>query len=371
MLQSWDADGHVEEWEGTFSDRYLDPAFRDRRPQVIDPRGDGFLYWRIPGRSEPFKFGGSPTSQGNKPSIEQARLAQWRGSVESAECRSAEDRVPLLDAEHIALQVNYPTMLLYWPVAPDPALNQAITRAYNNWMADVSGQAPDRLKWVAVIDYHDPDEAAREIRRCKRMGAIGVMVAGWVEDASIASPRFEPIWATAAATQLAVAVHPCVASTSFGDQQFHFSVLSGFKHVVNSGILDRYPNLRVGFLETSCQWVDFMVWRAQEELDTILERRAVGIKTGERLPQMKPGEYIRAGRVYFGFEVEDPMLSHVVQRWGPDVWLYASDIPHAHRILDATGQLLERKELSDEAKRKLLVDNTACFYGLPLPAMSA
>ena len=85
MLQSWDSDGHVEEWEGTFSDRYFAPGFRDRRPEVIDPKGDGSFSWKIAGRPAPFKFGGSPTSMGNKPSLEQARLAEWRGSVESAE----------------------------------------------------------------------------------------------------------------------------------------------------------------------------------------------------------------------------------------------------------------------------------------------
>lgn len=367
MLRSWDSDGHVEEWEGTFSDQYLDSAFRDRRPTVIDPKGDGFLYWDIAGRSQPFKFGGSPVSKGDKPSVEQARLAEWRGSVASAECRSAADRVPLLDAEHIDMQVNYPTMLLHWPVAPDPALNGAIARAYNNWMADVSSQAPDRLKWVAVIDYHDPQAAAAEIRRCKDIGALGVMVAGWVGDASIAHDKFEPIWGAAAETDLAVAVHPCTASTSFGDQLFHFSVLSGFKHVVNSGLLDRYPKLRVGFLETSCRWVEFMLWRAEEELDTVLERRAVGINTGQHVPEMRPDEYIRAGRIYFGFEVEDDMLSYLVDRWGPEPWLYASDIPHAHRVLDATQHMLERTDLSEEAKRSLLVDNTARFYGMPIP----
>lgn len=368
MLESWDADGHVEEWEGTFSDQYLAPAFRDRRPIVVDPKSDGFFYWHIDGRAQPFKFGGSPTSMDNRPSMEQARLSEWRGSMESAECRSATDRVPLLDAEHIAIQVNYPTMLLTWPIAPDPELNRAITRAYNNWMAEVSGQAPDRLKWVAVIDYHDPQEAAREIRRGKDLGAVGVMVSGWIGERSIGDPAFEPIWEAAAETALSVAVHPCVASTSFGDQQFHFSVLSGFKHVVNSGLLDRYPQLRVGFLETSCQWVPFMVWRAEEELNTILERRAVGINTGQRVPEMRPEEYIQAGRVYFGFEVEDDMLPYVVQRWGPDPWLYASDIPHAHRILDSTGHLLARTDVGEDAKRKLLVDNTARFYGLERPS---
>ena len=35
-INAYDGDGHVEEWEETFSDKYLEPEFRDRRPVVVD-----------------------------------------------------------------------------------------------------------------------------------------------------------------------------------------------------------------------------------------------------------------------------------------------------------------------------------------------
>ena len=35
-INAFDGDGHVEEWEETWSDRYLDPEFRDRRPVVVE-----------------------------------------------------------------------------------------------------------------------------------------------------------------------------------------------------------------------------------------------------------------------------------------------------------------------------------------------
>lgn len=367
MLQSWDADGHIEEWEGTFSDRYFEQAYRDRRPVVVDPKGDGFYFWKIDGRPDLFKRGGSPTSKADVPSTEQRRLAQWRGTVESAEFRSAAARTATMDQEHIQVQVNYPTMLLQWPVSFDPALNGAITRSYNNWMADISSQDAARMKWVSALDFFDAEAAAKEVERTKKLGAIGIMLFGVIGEKPITDPSFEPIWAAAAQMGMAVAIHPGRASSNLGAQQFHFSVLSGFQHVVTSGVLDRYSNLRVGFLETSCQWVDFMVWRAEEELDFVVERRAAGIETGRTVPLMKPDEYIRSGRLYFGFEVEDHILPYMVDRWGADVWLYASDIPHGHRILDATSHFLARKDLTEDVKRQLLIDNTARFYDLPLP----
>ena len=367
MIWSWDADGHVEEWEGTFADPYFDTASKDKRPVVIDPKGDGMLMWQIAGRAEPFKFGGSPVSMNNKPSLEQDRLAEWRGTMETAELRAAKPRLELMDNEHTTMAVNYPTMLLKWPVSPDPALSQAITRSYNNWIGDVSNQAPDRLKWVSVVDFFDPKWAAQEIRRTKDMGSLGVMLSGVVGDKYIDDPTFEPIWEAIAETGMVAAVHPMVASETYGADVFHFSVLNGFKRIILSGLLDRYPNLKVGFLETSCTWVDFMAWRTMEEIDQIVERHKVGINVGRNVPKMTPEEYIKSGRIYVGFEVEDEALPYMVERWGLDCWLYASDIPHAHRILDAGNHFMGREDLADDAKRKLLVDNTAAFYGLPVP----
>jgi hypothetical protein len=46
-----DADAHVEEHDRTFSDAYLDPAFRAARPQVVG--SDGFAYWPSTPHSRP------------------------------------------------------------------------------------------------------------------------------------------------------------------------------------------------------------------------------------------------------------------------------------------------------------------------------
>src|SRR2546425_6739363 len=116
MIRSWDSDGHVEEGEATFSDAYLEPAFRDRRPQVVDPDGDGMFRWNIPGRSSPFKFGGSPVSMSDKPSIEQDRLREWRGSIDSAALRGPEATGALLGLGNIDLSVEHPPLFPQWAV---------------------------------------------------------------------------------------------------------------------------------------------------------------------------------------------------------------------------------------------------------------
>tara|TARA_A100001037_G_scaffold56602_1_gene48871 strand:+ start:23044 stop:24192 length:1149 start_codon:yes stop_codon:yes gene_type:complete len=380
MLQAWDADGHVDEWEGTFSDEYLEPKFREQRPVVVDADPEGtYFTWNIPGRGL-WRVGSSPSSKGGVNSQENIRLAEWRGSLESGEFRSAAARSELLDQENTKLQVNYPTLFLYHPTTLDISLNQALTRSYNNWISDISNQEPERYKWVTVIDAHEPEEAAREIFRTKEMGSVGIMVHGMYGSRTIDDDFFSPIWSAAQETQLPLAVHPgrgslevYTVNTNYAAAQFHMSVLLGFRHIMASGVLDRYPGVNVGFLETGCSWVDFAV----EQVDLIVHdtkfRAELGATRAEHdallakgLPKLTPEEYIKSGRVYIGFEVDETMLPYVIERWGENCWVYASDIPHGHRIVNAPQQLESRCDITQAVKKKLLIDNTANFYNLPI-----
>ena len=379
-INAFDGDGHVEEWEETFSDRYLEPAFRDRRPVVVETGEYEHDYmWEIDGQR--MRIGGSPSSRDGVVSTEYVKMAKWRGPHESGEFHSAGDRLAVMDAEDTWLSVNYPTLFLQWPVAGDPALNQALTRAYNNWVADISSQSPDRLKWVTVIDAHDPKEAAREMVRTREMGSVGVMVLGDYGDKSLDHPDLAPIWQTANDIGMPVNVHPgtgalaaAAAFPSVAADQFLMSVVRGFKTVCSSGLLDRYPNVRVSFLETGCTWVDFATEVMDFVLDNVRDRirldalRAEHAAIIERgLPEMTPIEYIRAGRIFIGFEVDDDLLPYMVDKYGTDCWVYASDIPHAHRKPDSARYVLDRPDLPDAVKQRILWEGTARLYGFDSP----
>ena len=61
-INALDGDGHVEEWEATFSDEYLEPEFRDRRPVVVETGEFEHDYiWEIGDKR--VRVGGSPSSK--------------------------------------------------------------------------------------------------------------------------------------------------------------------------------------------------------------------------------------------------------------------------------------------------------------------
>jgi predicted TIM-barrel fold metal-dependent hydrolase len=378
-----DADGHVEEWEATFSDKYLEPAFRDRRPQIVDWDAGDFdvdFAWLIEGKK--VRLGGSPSSRDGVLCTEYERMRPWRGPHESAEFHSAAARLAVMDEEDTWLSVNFPTLMLLWPLAKDPLLNQALTRSYNNWIADVSSESPDRLKWIAMIDPSDPAEAAREVERCKEMGSVGICAFGNYEGMGLDHPDFHPIWKTAEDTGMTVNVHPGLAALSamkdypaVADDQFLTSVVRGFKTVMTSGLLDKYPKVTVSFQETGCTWVDFAVEDLSFMLDNIQDRIKMNALRVEHkailergLPEMTPLEYIKAGRVFLGFEVDDELLPYMVKKYGVECWTYASDIPHTHRKPYSARMLLARPDLAEDDKRRMLFEGTSNLYGLPVPA---
>ena len=77
-----------------------------------------------------------------------------------------------------------------------------------------------------------------------------------------------------------------------------------------------------------------------------------------------PKEYVERGQVYFGFEVDEKLLPFAIEEFGDQCWVYGSDIPHGDRLYGAVDVFLKRNDISEESKRKLLVDNTARFYAL-------
>ena len=379
-IKALDGDGHVEEWEGTWSDEYLEPAFRDRRPTVVETGEFEHDYiWEIDGKR--IRVGGSPSSKDGVVSTEYELMAKWRGPHESGEFHSAEDRLAVMEVENTWLSVNYPTLLLNWPIAADPALNAALTRAYNNWVADVSGQSPDRLKWVTVIDPRDPAEAVREMERTKPMGSVGIMVFGDYSAKGLDHPDFEQVWAAAQDLDMPVNVHPGIGARdamrewrNIAGDQFLMSVVRGFKTVCGSGVLDRYPGVKVSFLETGCTWVDFAVAVMDFTLDNIKDRMEIGTIRSEHkpiiergLPKATPLEYIKDGRIFIGFEVDDDLLPYMVNKYGTDCWVYASDIPHAHRVPDSPKFIMGRDDLTAEQKSRILWKGTSELYGLPVP----
>ena len=369
-----DADGHVEESEATFSDEYMDPAFRLQRPQVVAV--ERMVYWMIEEQLYPRRVGRGAHNLGTPASYKGEKTPHARkksDTVGSMEIRGVTERIEAMDKEGISLQVLYPTLFLAYPLAANPALVTAMSSAYNRFLGDQVG-AHERLKWAAVVNLDDAAGAVEQVREAHGLGAVAVMVLGTIGDRMLDDPAFLPFYEALVERDMTLAIHvgwACPALSGLfthiypsSVNAFLMPVLLGFSAMIHSGLLDRFPTMRVGFLEAGCQWVHFMMDRMDHRF--VHSGNFLADILVDTVPKAKlaPMEYMRQGNLYLSAEVEDALLPQVVELVGEGQVVYGSDMPHGDREVLSSDYLKQREDLSEAVKTKILQDNGARLYNL-------
>jgi predicted TIM-barrel fold metal-dependent hydrolase len=372
-----DADGHVEENPVTFSDKYFDPAFRAQRPQVVPGTEEGLAYWMIDEQLFPRRVGrgchnlGTPVSYQGKPVRHAQRKPDTVGSMELTNLR---ERLNIMDEEGIWLQVLYSTLFLAYPLSCNPAYVTAMCDAYNRWLGDVlAGQ--ERLKWVGVVNLDNITESARQVKEAKELGAVGMMILGTAGDRLLDDPSLLPFYEAISESDLPLAVHVGWSCPSINNLYTHIypsgvipftmPVLMGLVSMMSGGIFDRFPNLRVVYLEAGCLWVHFILDRLHHRFQHSAKNLANVVSRTVPIQKLAPMEYVKKGNLYFSAEVEDGLLPQVLELVGDGQIMFGSDMPHGDRERFAARMLQERTDISDAAKTKILESNPVRFYGLP------
>jgi uncharacterized protein len=372
-----DADGHVEENPVTFSDKYFDPAFRSQRPQVVPGSEEGLAYWMIDEQLFPRRVGrgchnlGTPVSYQGKPVRHAQRKPDTVGSMELTNLR---ERLEIMDEEGISLQVLYPTLFLAYPLSCNPAYVTAMCDAYNRWLGDVlSGQT--RLKWVGVVNLDDIPASVRQVNEAKKLGAVGMMILGTAGDRLLDDASLLAFYEAVAESDLPLAVHVGWSCPSINNLYSHIypsgvipftmPVLMGLVSMMSGGIFDRFPNLRVVYLEAGCLWVHFILERLHHRFQHSGKNLVNVVSRTAPVQKLAPMDYVKKGNLYFSAEIEDALLPQVLELVGDGQILFGSDMPHGDRERFAARMLQERTDISEIAKSKILESNPMRFYGLP------
>lgn len=347
-----DADGHVIERDADLFE-YLEPPYAGNESLL------GFPFF--------------PTLDGYQRGAIIGRLG-----IHKEYTITAKVWIDFLDGVGIESTVLYPTAGLAFGIIQDPTWAVALARAYNNWFHDRFHRVSPRLRAVALIPTQDVPEAVKELRRAvTELGAVGAVLAANSGDLGVrhglGHPSFWPIYEEAERLDVPLAVHGA-PSFNLGINFFtRFALTHALEHplaqmiqltdMVMEGVFERFARLRVAYLEAGAGWVPYMM----DRLDRSYEVWA-GAKYREfsEWLKKKPSEYIRSGQIYFSCEGGETSLASAVERIGHRTLLFASDFPHETNIQRArheVEELLERRDLSDEAKQGIFRDNVTRFYG--------
>jgi uncharacterized protein len=364
-----DADGHVLEpvdlWE-----RYMDPQYRDRAPRLFVDR-DGKERLQV----EDQVIGG-PKGLGLIGAIG-ARQGVVSDNIRYSEGRKGgfdpHERIKDMDLDGIDAAFLYPSLGLFSGAAKDPGLAAAMCRAYNRWLADYCAPYPDRLFGVAMLPMQSIDLAIEEMRYARKELGMrgGFLRPNPYHGRMLHHADYDPFWAKAQELDFSIGLHEGGSGSSgmatVGVDRFEGR---GARHIIShtmemmlaclsviwAGVCDRFPGVRIGFLEAGGGWIAGWL----DRMDRHFEDQGFN-DSGLRL---KPSEYFKR-QCWISFEPVEASLSVLADYIGPEKILWATDYPHPDGFFPGAPDLIaKRPDLSEETKRKVLAEGAIQFYKL-------
>jgi len=279
-------------------------------------------------------------------------------------------RLEEMDAEGIQKDVAFPQTIQRYFTLPDLEVREWIYRAYNEYVAELAQQAPDRFFPVGIATFWDGEKAARSVEAIKGLGLKSYMIPilpGAFEDGTqitYACDRMRPFWEAAEDADMPVCFHIGESLKMDGPGALGTLALANFGpfrrsfgELMFGGIFDRHPRLRIVFAEAQINWVPGMLQDAEMFQDTFNR-----LLTPQ--PQTRAGDYWRR-HCYTTFTFDNiglEMLDYV----GADRVLWASDYPHNESSFGCTGQTVKAvmDRVSAQEARMILGGSAAKVFKL-------
>ncbi|WP_340613394.1 amidohydrolase family protein [Xenorhabdus thailandensis] len=364
-----DADSHIEENEEVF--KHIDKKYEHRKPLIIDIK-DAIKHrptrnkvWLIDGEIRPKLMGRNPSCYASPSTSDYAKSKPVSVSVQSL--MDSNEYIECMKTIGLDVVVLYPTLMLH-PLTRDPGFENALVQAYNSFMGERCGQRPESLKWAAVLPMRDTNAAVLEIRRAKLLGASACMLLSSVGDIPLHDRRFDLVYETLCLENMPMSIHVGWPHDSLNDSltsipaslilHFEAGMLHGLFSVLAGGILDRFPKLKVAFVEAGAVWLPTFIDRVEKWRKT---------PTAEIwLAEKGPLDYLRDNHVFFTVEGDEPRLEEFVDLVGEDRILGSADFPHVHyeggKLSQTFMSLATHPNFTAQTKAKFLGKNASDFY---------
>ncbi len=307
------------------------------------------------------------------------------GNRSGLENPGPEEWIRFLDETGISWSVLYPTFGL--AVGRFVSIDWAIAacKAYNNWLHEKFINKNSRLKGMALIPIQDVEAAVAELRRAvAELGMAGGMLPSNGEGIKdhLGAKLYWPIYEEAEKLGCSLAVH--VGSLHHlgmdGFSTYYpvhalghpFGIAIQAAGMLAHGIFEKFPKLRVAFLEGGSTWVPFFLDRLDRSYHPgHLQVDSHGQPVGGPNDGEKASDHLKRqiheGRLFVGFDVDDDGLGFAVKKAGREAFIFGSDFPHevfdAQKCRREIDELLKREDLNHHDKEAVLGGNARRFYG--------
>ncbi len=287
----------------------------------------------------------------------------------------APSQVVAMDNEGLDVAVMFRTSPLHCDDSFEAEYANDLCRAWNDWIAAFCGERPERMKASGLLTLHDVDMAVDEARRAvTELGVVGLSVCPEpVNGRRIHDRYYDPLWAEIDRLKVPLCFHPPanpkqqqVAREFYGHPNSSVIAMAlrnpielqlAVSAFCGGGVLEKFPTLKVAFLEGNCAWLPWLLYRLDERAELH------GALTDVPLSR-KPSEYF-LDQCYISVDVDEYLVTDVVGRLGDDNIVISTDYPHidAH-YPHAVEEFMETPGLSNSSLKKILWDNCARLYGV-------
>jgi predicted TIM-barrel fold metal-dependent hydrolase len=380
-----DVDAHITEPYDLWTSR-APAAYKDRVPR-FEPRGDKGGTWIVDGDVE--LGGANPASVVARDGTKSRGPEFFAWSIEDVHVASYDmkARIEILDRFGIHAQIIYPNLAGFgnqnFLKVEDHDLRRACATIYNDAMLEIQQDSGERILPMALMPWWNIEHSTAEVERAADMGLRGIVMCSDPDSIGLpdlAEEAWRPFWEVCADKRMPVNFHIGASETSFnmfgraswpsmgmrrrlalGSASLFMENSRVISNMLYSGVLARYPELKIVSVESGIGWIPFML----EALD--YEWHETG-SHGEYPLDMPPSEYFRR-QVYGCFWFEKTAPKTLVETIGEDNLLFETDFPHPTCLYPNVKEYIAEisSDWSETTRRKILQDNAAKLYRIDLP----
>ncbi|MBQ4860694.1 amidohydrolase [Pseudoalteromonas sp. MMG013] len=249
-------------------------------------------------------------------------------------------QIKSMDDVGVSVAMLFPTFAGYIvnhkDVSEDSSL--AYAHAYNQWIENFCSTSPERLMPVGLISRHSPSTLSTQVKDIALKGWRAITIRPEpILGKTLGDPEYADFWAACEKYNITVTFHggTHLQGNTVGTDRFNtrFSLHAcshpmeaqmAFVTLLESGVLERHPQLKFAFLEAGCSWVAHWLWR----LDNICYNEFPSL-TQDNIT-MLPSEYFKR-QFWVGIEIGEP-ISDTLKAIGHEKMIFGSDFPHPDHL---------------------------------------
>ena len=249
--------------------------------------------------------------------------------------RDAHERLKDMDTDGVQASVTYCEVSAFRYLYMLKNGSREATRAFNRTLTEWASPAPDRLLINYQIPIHDIDAAVDEVRKAADEGCKSLQLPVYPVEVGLPDywdGRYDPLWAAIQETGLPICLHiglntqlDSLAQRDPTPQKgimvpmVALSTAEAMGMWVLGGVLARFPDLKIVFVEPGVGWVAWWLSMVDD----------MAIRQGYEFPALSelPSYYFHRN-VSLTFIDEPGVLQHARDQIGIENVMWSSDYPH-------------------------------------------